>query len=105
MAEYGFDLQEQWRWVTCRRLWVMIQGLPANAAVWRKENAWSPRDELQALSVERLEYWGRRLYEAAGGKVRGEELRIPRPGEVTVPRKTGINPRQIAQFVQSMGAK
>lgn len=103
MAEYGFDLVREIDTVTCRRLWVMIQGLPADAAVWRKENAWSPRDEIQALGVERLEYWGRRLYEAAGGKVRGEELHIPRPGEVTVPRKTGINPRQIAQFVQRMG--
>jgi hypothetical protein len=77
---YGFDLVAEWGNIGVRRLWVLVEGLPAEAPVWRAES-WTRADELAALTVEAIDAGNRAVIAALGHKVRGESIRIPRPSE------------------------
>jgi hypothetical protein len=68
LAEYGFDIVEEWDRVSLRRLWVLIKGLPPSATVWTGEAQWTRQDELLASLVERVDAWGRLNFIVAGGK-------------------------------------
>jgi len=63
-----------------RRLWALVNGLPAEAAVWREEMAWTLRDELAALQVELLDTLIRAQIKLWTGKnARGRPIRVERP--------------------------
>jgi hypothetical protein len=79
LAEYGFDLVENWETVGCRRLWVLVQGLPIEAAVWREENAWTQQDEFAASQLEMTHALWRLVNSGLGGRDI-QPLRIDRPG-------------------------
>lgn len=80
---------------------VLLEGLPRDAALWRDEMAWTNRDEMQALTIEAIDVWGRNLVATWGGKVRGEPFHIPRPHEVEEQkqaRKPVTDPVQIDRW-------
>lgn len=83
MRFYGLDLADQLATAGCRRLWVLVQGLPSNAAVWR-EDRWTHQDEMLATLVELTDAWGLAVFTAVGGKLRGKHtpVRVQRPGAV-----------------------
>lgn len=87
MAEYGFDLVAEWETVTYRRLWVLLQGLPVDAALWREENTWTTQDELAAALIELTDIASRRVVRALGGDVKGEPIRIGRPERDVEPQR------------------
>lgn len=90
----------------CRRLLALIEGLPADAAVWQDDHhGWTQAHELAALAVEVSDQWGRILAQAWGLK------KLPKPPEITHPgrprshpaRKLTSDPREIqAWFAQHM---
>lgn len=94
-----------------RRLSVLVEGLPADAPLWREDvreareaNRWSQDHELLAEILENLDQWGYRIFSASGGKLKGKykPLRFPRPGDPD--RKVKLaNQATIARFFMVNG--
>lgn len=87
----------------CRRLWVLIQGLPPDAAVWRQETAWTNQDELAAAHMELLDMWMRIQVQIwTGNKPKGKPLRIERPNQTPeapkAKRKRNPKPEEVIAF-------
>lgn len=63
-----------------RRLVVLLEGLPDEAAIWREEMRWTTKDELQALTIEVIDMQRREAFMIATGKQHpSEPIKIPRP--------------------------
>jgi hypothetical protein len=105
LASYDFDLVGEWETVTARRLWVLIQGLPNDSALWREENRWTQQDELLAELLEMTDIASRRTVMALGGEVKGKPIQIERPSEEkSVKPKITSDSREIAAwFAQHSG--
>lgn len=81
-----------------------MQGLPDDAAVWRKERAWTRQDEFAAATLELLDWGFKQVAGAVSpeiGKKLDKPLKIDRPvdeaPEVPAePRKR--DPRKVAAF-------
>ncbi len=86
LSEYGFDLVDNFNTVGARRLWVLIQGLPESAALYREE-AWTRQDEFLASLLELTDAWGHLMVAVHGGKLKGnaKPLRVRRPWEAEDP--------------------
>lgn len=99
LSEYGFDLVAEWETVTLRRLWVLVQGLPREAVLWREENAWTSQDELLAALVELTDIASRRVVLALGGKFPpgDKPIHIERPSR-EVERRVTDDPAAIAAW-------
>ncbi|HWC09261.1 MAG TPA: hypothetical protein VG458_09420, partial [Solirubrobacterales bacterium] len=86
-AHYSIDLREIAEVEGCRRLWVLIQGLPAGAATWRVGgHEWTALHELLAINAEVADSWGVANARLNGGAKALKDytpLRIPRPGETS----------------------
>jgi hypothetical protein len=82
LAEYGIDLVAEYDTMSARRLWVLVQGLPENAAVWR-EDSWTRQDEMLASLLELTDAWGHAMIAVHGGKMKGnpKPLHVKRPWE------------------------
>lgn len=78
-----------------RRLWVLVKGLPAEAALHDEDRPrWSIQDELLARAVEQTSAWGRMTVLALGAKssqvppvheVEHPDREVPRPKLTTDP--------------------
>jgi hypothetical protein len=102
LSEYGFDLVEEWETVSARRLWVLIEGLPADCAVWRDE-VWTREQEFLAGLIEMADIASWRTVAALGGEMKGEPIYIERPYEEAAvqaerPKKITTDTREIARF-------
>lgn len=70
-------------------MWVLLNGLPPDAAVWRIEGRqWTQHDEFLALIAERIDAWGLmnarlHLEKKKQKYLPKEALQITRPGEQT----------------------
>lgn len=85
--------------VPARRLSVLVGGLPADAAVHRRD-AFPPMVELLARLHEQQDRWNRALFAALRNQKRvmtPGEVRVLRPGEDGKP-KIESDPRAIAAF-------
>lgn len=89
----------------CRRLWVLINGLPPDASIWRVEGQqWGNREELLALVLERIDAWGLLQARLASDKkfhkyLPDKPIEITRPGEQKETRDHVVtDPREIAAF-------
>lgn len=77
-SEYGLDLIAEWQTLSARRLWVLIKGLPTDAAVWREENIWTLENELAASHLETTHALFRVVLSGLGGE-QIPPLQIERP--------------------------
>lgn len=87
-------MREQYERETPRRLWVLIQGLPPEAAVWDNDR-WGWTEELLALVAELLDTGNRNnavLHGVKESKL-GKPLKVERPGK----RKKGPRPRNVIE--------
>lgn len=98
---YQRDLIDVLEQEGCRRLWVLVNGLPADAATWR-EDVFDRTDELLATLIERRDNWSRALLDALMHKKQIKapgEITIPRPGTEEAQRDRVItDPKEIAAF-------
>lgn len=101
------DLVEEFDLIGCRRLWVLVNGLQPEAAIFRVEGQrWTTREELLAFAVERIDHWGlSQAYLASNKKFHkhlpDEPLQIPRPGRREKSDRTDrviTDSREIARF-------
>lgn len=85
------DLRFEFDSIGCRRLWVLIAGLPPDAAVRRDGKVWTTREELAARHIELERGLLRTIAQALGVKFTGpppEPIRHPdRPTEENTPPK------------------
>ncbi len=104
MAEYGFDLVAEYDTVGARRLWILIQGLPPDAALYR-EDAWSREEEMLASLLELTDAWGHAMVVVHGGKMKGHSkpLHVRRPWESEEQTKTVIKLSDTAQLAALFG--
>jgi hypothetical protein len=91
-----------------RRVKALIDGLPPDAMVWRREPGWGIREELAALDVEVGHAALRvllRAFSKSGASV-PKQLRIPRPYEDRRrrPRRRVADPGQYGGSVRRIGA-
>jgi hypothetical protein len=50
---------------SARRLWVLVDGLPDDAATWAEDQlGWTKTDEWNALTIEAINHWGALSYSA-----------------------------------------
>jgi hypothetical protein len=96
---YGIDLRVEFSDTPLRRLWVLLDGLPNDAAVWRKEFAWSVQDEMKATQLEQADMWFRNVCALLGAKRSSlpRALNIPRPGDKPAEAKK-LNVSDVSQF-------
>jgi hypothetical protein len=90
---------------------VLVEGLPANAAVWREDPAvFERQDELLAVLIEEIGRWGRINLSAMGAKeadlpdvrnVRPVEVREKRPKSKTT--ITDLSDPRLLQFFGRAG--
>jgi hypothetical protein len=67
-----------------RRLWALVNGLPADAATWRNGVLWTDSDYMLALVAELVDGWG-----AANARVHGvKQNSLPKPLEITRPQRS-----------------
>lgn len=71
-----------------RRLCALIEGLPPDAALWRRGRIWTDREELLAGQIESADSWFRIL--ARGFGYKGNEL--PKPPQITHPDRHRAEP-------------
>lgn len=105
MHHYGFDLPREAESAGVRRLFVMLQGLPPEAATWREEMGWTQADEFAASLLELTDAWGRATVMALGKKPRGKPLQIPRPNKTPrgkEVREVTTDAAAIGRFFQTM---
>lgn len=85
MRFYQLDLTGAIETAGCRRLWVLVNGLPPEAATWRIDGQqWTTLHELVSVVAERIDLWGLTSARiATRGKIGSTQhpLRVPRPGE------------------------
>jgi hypothetical protein len=86
-------------------LWVWLNGLPPEAAVWRVDGQqWTVRDELLAIVAERVDQWGLVQAHLHGEKkfrqsLPKEAIEISRPREAHEQKDEVItDPRVIEAF-------
>lgn len=74
----------------CRRLWVLVNGLPPESAVWRVDGQqWTNLHELLALNAEVTDWWGRFNAQLKSTKrLKTKPLHVPRPGEKEADRES-----------------
>ncbi len=87
---YHLDLRVQIAQETPRRLLVLIQGLPADAATWRPDTGgWTTQDELAAGTMELMDSWFRILALVGGAK----KQQLPKQVEIERPERGGEKPQ------------
>lgn len=77
---YRLDLRFEFDCIGCRRLWVLVAGLPSDAAVRREGKMWTTREELAARHIELERGLLRTIAQALGVKFTGpppEPIRHP----------------------------
>jgi hypothetical protein len=86
--DWGRESGSEW---TVRRLWAYVNGLPADAAVWRDHpNSWTQDREAMATLIEHLSQG---------------QIRVPRPGgQVEAGRQRPANVVSMADFAQKFGS-
>jgi hypothetical protein len=68
---------------TVRRLWALVNGLPADAATWRNGVLWTDRDYMLALLTELVDRWGN-----VNARVHGvKQMDLPDLIEITRPER------------------
>lgn len=80
---YGLDLRDEFDEAGCRRLWVLVNGLPPDAATWRVDGQqWTTLHELLALNAEVTDRWGLANAQLKSTKkLNAKPLRVPRPSD------------------------
>ena len=82
-------------------MWVLVKGLPPEAAVWR-QHSFAPTEELLVQLLERHDQWARAHLQALLHHKKisvPPEFRLLRPGEEDQPmRKIETDPGRIAAF-------
>jgi hypothetical protein len=69
------DLRHEFASAGCRRLLVLVQGLPPDAA-WRRDGkAWTSQLELAAALIEQMDRWGQAFLSFMSGK----KTQVPAP--------------------------
>lgn len=104
------DLRVEWDTIGCRRLWVLVQGLPPDSAFYRQGKLWTQAHELTALAVEKLEHRLSTLAVMwADEKSKG---RIPPPIVIThpdrpqpPPKKKSVSPGALMSLFGGGGKK
>jgi hypothetical protein len=81
-----------------RRLCALVAGLPPDSALGRAQGTWSDDLELQAVAIERAEFWNQQLvgmWAEKGAKlppaisITHPDRRVPEP--VSAPKKKATN--------------
>lgn len=84
------DLRFEYPVIACRRLWTLVNGLPANAAIRRDGRVWLTEHELAARHMEQSTGLLRLIAQSLGVKFAG-----PGPEPVDHPdRRTAPAPEQ-----------
>lgn len=100
------DLRFEFGSIGCRRLWVLIAGLPPDAAIRRDGKVWTDHHELAARHIEQDAGLLRTIAEALGVKFRGpppEPIRHPDRPLPAPPRNNGtVGAREITAFIASL---
>jgi len=101
---YRLDLRYEFHHTSSRRVWVLVQGLPPDAAVWRRDG-FAPTEELLVQLLERHDQWARSHLQAMLGHKRVNmpaPFQIMRPGEEPPSKpKIETDPRVIAAWFAS----
>lgn len=103
------DLRDEFAEMPCRRLWALVNGLPLDAATWRRESAWTVDHELMATMIETIDMWGRINAIVGGAKWRKlpDQIRVPRPWDDGIAEETAADEeegaRQVAKFFGGIG--
>lgn len=75
---------EEFDQIGCRRLWVLVNGLPPDAAVFRVGGQqWTLRDEINAQILEAVDRWG---WVSARLRVDPKHHRMLPDAPISVPR-------------------
>lgn len=83
---FHLDLRFEVERTGARRLCALVEGLPADAAVWR-DDGFTRGEELAAIAVERADAWGKALWEiAARSHLKEPPKEIGNPGVIEIPR-------------------
>jgi hypothetical protein len=105
---YSLDLRDEAETAGCRRLWVLVNGLPPEASTWRVDGQqWTVQDELLAVAAERIDAWGLMNARLQASKktqkfLPEKSLEVPRPGDKTkepdMRDRVVSDPREIAAW-------
>lgn len=99
---YRMDLRVEFAHIGCRRMWVLIEGLPLDSAVRRNGKTWTTERELAARQIEQDASLLRIIAEALGVKFRSpapEPIRHPDRVTVEDAPKAMAKPQQIRAFM------
>lgn len=82
---------------------MLVDGLPSDAATWRKEFAWTQEDELAAYNIEVTSMWLRILAILLHARESSlpERATIPRPGDEAQSEKKKSSIAEIAEFFKT----
>lgn len=78
--------------MSIRRLSVLFEGLPPEAAIWRRDLL-PPAEEFAAIQIERMEAWMNAVLQTLLRKKTIDipgQMHIPRPGQVDEPRPKNV---------------